>query len=60
MPVPQNDHLAALWRLNPTEAAWEVNLALMVEGGDRDRAAERLGVSRRTLFRYLKRIKENQ
>jgi len=49
--------LTALWVTSPEEAAFEVKLALDAEGGDADAAAARLGISRSTVFRYLKRLK---
>lgn len=57
MPIAQNPRLAALWVTDPKEAAWEVKMALAAEGGDVDAAAEQLGISRRTMYRYLEKMK---
>jgi transcriptional regulator of acetoin/glycerol metabolism len=57
MPVPTNPRLSALWITNPEEAAFEVRLALDAEGGNVELAAKRLGISRRTMYRYLEKGK---
>jgi transposase-like protein len=52
MPAPKNPYLTARWILDPTGAAQAVASAL-VASRDRDEAARQLGVSRRTLFRWM-------
>lgn len=58
MAGPQNVKLTALWMTDPKEAASEVKLALAAEGQDLNATAKRLNISRRSLYRYLTRMRE--
>lgn len=55
MPLPRNPHLTSLWLSGPagrSQAAQAVTQAF-AGGASRKVAAERLGVSERTLFRWI-------
>ena len=51
---PKNPDLTALWLTAPQEAAKRVISYLRDFEGDVTRAAEGLGISRRTLYRWLR------
>jgi transcriptional regulator with PAS, ATPase and Fis domain len=51
--ISGNPHLAADWQANRPVARAEIHRALARERRNVKRAADRLGISRRTLTRYL-------
>jgi transcriptional regulator of acetoin/glycerol metabolism len=54
MAAPENPDLSARRRLAPDQIARLCRLALKEHGGNATQAAEALGISRRTFYRWIK------